>query len=191
MLKVFAPAASRIDRDRIMFAAGEHAAGHAVEVRPDPPHPATVGRSVLRCWQAAAVLLGCSTLALSWTRFDGQVDPSIAVRPATPSSDETDVPRVRQTDIVANEPESPESDPEAALPIERPQPPVFVRRDRERPEPAERFDLHDGRGYLALRHVALTDGVDALPSTGAAMNASPSALSYGRLRDLVVDPDRS
>jgi len=143
-LRGMTPAALRVDRDRMMFAAGQAAAstesgrdGRAMYDRAGDPHR-TAGPSwaARRFWPAATFTMTAATLLLAtmlvWQR---QADRFASQGDASPPS----INQVSEQPLMANAPSSDESARWAS---------------------GTRAFEHPSRGYFGIRYAALTRGID-------------------------------
>jgi hypothetical protein len=169
LLTRLAPAPSRLsrtDRDRLMFSAGEAAGRRNATPRRE---------TSLRIWQGIAATLAIATAGLAWNVAALATRAGVAERPL--------IVQERPAPIAPEEPiagGTPRDAPVVPLPRVIPPP---ARTAIAALPPIRHTD--DPRGYLAVRHVALTRGIDALPHHppgGAAAPSDRPEATYGALR---------
>lgn len=164
-LAAFAPAAPRLDRDRLMFLAGAASARGPAEIAPvERGGSRRVDAAAKRAWlwPAAATALAATSLALGIALF---------VRPQ---------PQVRVVYVHPPAAPSPVSDRVATAAVEPATKPVAssIRDQPHLPRAAIASPDIPANNYLRSREVALRMGLDALGSPRSSGDGQASASTY-------------
>lgn len=170
VLSSLVPTRTRIDRDRILYAAGEQAGRSLAEER------ARERSRSLRIWQGLTLALAVATGSLGWRLANVPTEPGRPLSPDVAADEAPTPPLVR------------DESPDPAPVIEDDPEEVVVAISDPRPVERPRRPFAGSSNFLAMRHVALTRGVDALPSetlTGGV--PSTGNATYGHLRRTLVD----
>jgi hypothetical protein len=176
LLKVFEPAASGINRDRLMYLAGR-ASALAEAATPQPSHSLKVGGDRAWIWPAATAVMSAISLALAI---------ALLVRPAPSIADRDE--RVQPAPSHRQEPQAPEAIESESLvhdsiPVEGNRVEVVVHRS-DKSAPVAPSVGASARRYLEQRELALQHGVDALPVSAApAASVARVALPQRKLLD--------
>lgn len=169
LLTGLAPARPKLDRDRVLYAAGERAGRAAARSR------------TLRIWQGLSLMLAVSTSVLSW---------QLATLPGVaPGPDRIDIAVDDQPPPTIDPDRVDEHPPEPAV-REVVRAPNRVADIGTRPVSIDPEPARDVRpSYLAMRHLALTRGVDAIAGESSSGIGAGGDATYGHLRRTLAGPE--